>query len=518
MRTVLVANRGEIAVRVIRACRELGLRTVAVYSEADADALHTCLADDRVLLGAAGPAESYLHIGRLIDAARKTGADAVHPGYGFLSESAEFAAAVRDAGLVWIGPSSEVIARLGDKRAARRLAETAGVPGVPGCAEADASDEALVEAARRLGFPVMIKAAAGGGGRGMRLVECAEDLRGALEVAHREAEAAFGSGALLLERYLPEVRHIEMQVLADQHGAVLALGERECSIQRRHQKIVEESPSPFVTPALRSDLAAAARGVAQAAGYINAGTVEFLVDADARFYFLEVNTRLQVEHPVTEATLGIDLVKAQIRIAAGAPLRFGRAEPRGHAIECRVYAEDPAHDFRPSPGPILMLREPVGPGIRVDSGLREGWRVPVAYDPLLAKVIAWDRTREDAIDRMAEALRRYVILGCRTNLDFLQDIVGSDAFARGETTTRFLERYFSRWTVSVAPPALAAAGVIEVMRETRREAGPVEAREAPHRGTPAAGRRADNRAARVAADAVDPWETIGPWRMGATRG
>ncbi len=499
MRTVLVANRGEVAVRVIRACRELGLGTAAVYSEADAGALHARLADRRILLGPADPRESYLHIGRLLDAARTAGADAVHPGYGFLSESAEFAAAVRDAGLVWIGPPPEVIAQLGDKTAARRVARDAGVPGVPGYAEPDATDETLTVLAKRLGFPVLVKAAAGGGGRGMRLVEREGDLPEALRAARREAEAAFGSGALLLERYLGDVRHIEVQVLADTRGTVLALGERECSIQRRHQKIVEEAPSPAATPALRERLRRAAVSVMRAAGYVNAGTVEFLVDPDGPVYFLEVNTRLQVEHPVTELTAGVDLVKAQIRIASGEPLGAEAAEPRGHAIECRVYAEDPAHDFRPSPGPIWMLREPAGPGIRVDSGLREGWQVPVAYDPLLSKVIVWDRTREDAIARMGEALRGYVILGCRTNLDFLQEILGHEAFRRGETTTRFVERHLAGWQPGVPALALAAAAAVEALRE---EVPPA----APQRGGPQDGRAVP-----------DPWDTVGPWRMGSSR-
>ncbi len=501
MRTVLVANRGEIAVRVIRACRELGLRTVAVYSEADADALHPRLADARVPLGPAAPSESYLHVGRLIDAARCAGADAVHPGYGFLAESPQFAAAVRDAGLVWIGPPAEVIARLGDKRAARGLAERAGAPVVPGFDAPDASDEVLVTAARRLGLPVLIKAAGGGGGLGMRLVERAEDLPAALAGARREAEAAFGSGALLLERHLPEVRHVEVQVLADGRGTVLALGERECSIQRRHQKLIEESPSPFVSPPLRARMTAAAAAVARAAGYVNAGTVEFLVDPAGRFYFLEVNTRLQVEHPVTEAVTGVDLVKAQIRIASGDPLDPEPAAARGHAIECRIYAEDPGSGFRPSPGPVWVLDEPAAPGVRVDSGLRAGWRVPVAYDPLLAKVIVWDRTRGDAIVRMAEALRRYVILGCRTNLNFLTDLLAHEAFARGETTTRFLERYFPAWRPETLDLAVAAAAAHEALRDEQAAAVPSGG------GAPPGGPRA----------VPDPWDTIGRWRMGTSR-
>jgi acetyl-CoA carboxylase biotin carboxylase subunit len=489
MHTVLVANRGEIAVRVIRACREAGLRTVAVYSEADAGALHPRLADAAVPLGPADPRESYLNSARLIDAARESGADAVHPGYGFLAESAEFAAAVQEAGLVFIGPPPDVIARLGDKRAARRLAAACGVPAVPGFDESDASDERLLEAAGRLGFPLIIKAAEGGGGRGMRLVETPDGMPQAIAAARREAQAAFGTGTLLLERYLPEIRHIEVQVLADGRGTILALGERECSLQRRYQKILEEAPSPFVTPALREQLTAAAVRVAQAAGYVNAGTVEFLVDSEGRWYFLEVNTRLQVEHPVTEAVTGVDLVKAQIRIAAGEPLSLGAVGISGHAIECRVLAEDPAQGFSPTPGPVWMLDEPAGPGIRVDSGLRAGWRVPAAYDPLLSKVIVWDRTRREAIDRMAEALRRYVILGCRTNLVFLQEIISHAAFRRGDTAVGFLDRYFAGWHPATPDLALAAAAAAEVIG-----------------GSPGAGR-----------GPADPWETVGPWRLGAGR-
>ncbi len=509
MPTVLVANRGEIAVRIIRACRELGLRTVAVYSEADAGALHPRLADARVPLGPADPQESYLNIGRLIDAARQAGADMVHPGYGFLAESAAFAAAVRDAGCRFIGPPPEVIARLGDKRAARGLAAGAGVPVVPGYDEPGASDAALIGAAGRLGFPVLVKAAEGGGGRGMRLVERAGELPRALAAARRESQAAFGSDALLLERHLPEIRHVEVQILADQQGTVIALGERECSIQRRHQKIIEEAPSPFVRPSLRARLAEAAIAVARAAGYVNAGTVEFLVDAAGEFYFLEVNTRLQVEHPVTEAVTGVDLVRAQIRIAAGDPLDPAPALPRGHAIECRIYAEDPAHGFSPSPGPIWLLDEPSGPGIRVDSGLRAGWRVPVAYDPLLSKVIVWDRTRTDAINRLSEALRDYVILGCRTNLAFLQAIVRHEAFARGETTTRFLDRYFPSWHPAVPDLALAAAAALEALREGQPDVlASAVTEERPGSGEAPAGHPAFPR---------DPWDAIGPWRLGTCR-
>ena len=495
MRKILIANRGEIAVRIMRACRELGLDTVAVYSEADRDALHVRSAEDAVAIGSADPEDSYLNAGRLIDAARARGADAVHPGYGFLAENPAFAAAVRDAGLTFVGPPAEVIAKLGDKVAARRLMAGAGVPVVAGYDAPGASDDALVAAARRLDVPLLIKAAGGGGGRGMRLIERQADLLPALAGARREAQAAFGSGDLFLERFLPEVRHIEIQVLADHAGAIATLGERECSVQRRHQKLIEEAPSPFATPSLRGALSRAATTAAQAAGYVNAGSVEFLVEPSGQFYFLEVNTRLQVEHGVTEWVTGVDLVKSQLQIASGKPLTSDSIDLRGHAIECRVYAEDPARDYAPSPGPVLALEEPAGPGVRVDSGLQAGWRVPTAYDPLLAKVIAWDRTRADAIARLAEALRSYVILGCGTNLQFLQDVVRHEAFRRGDTTTAFLERHFAGWQPDVPPVVLAAAAVAEVLRErppAPRDAGP-------------SGRAGS-----------DPWDRLGPWRMGAT--
>ena len=501
LRKILIANRGEIAVRIIRACRELGIAAAAVYSDADQGALHTLLADEAIPLGPADPHESYLHIGRLVDAARACGADGVHPGYGFLAESSAFAAAVREAGLTFIGPPTDAIARLGDKVEARRLAERAGVPVIPGYADAHATDEALAAAAHRLGLPVLIKPASGGGGRGMRIVERDADLPEALAAARRAARGAFGSETVFLERPLVDARHIEVQILADQAGAVWTLGERECSIQRRNQKIIEESPSPTTTPPLRARLADAATAIAREARYVNAGTVEFLVDPRGGFYFLEVNTRLQVEHPVTEATTGVDLVKAQIEIAAGGRPAWDGVDMRGHAVECRIYAEDPARDFRPTPGLIRVLQEPRGPGIRVDSGVRAGWRVPVAYDPLLAKVVAWDRTRAGAISKMEAALESYVILGCGTNLAFLQDILRHDAFRQGDTTTRFLERHFSGWRPAVPELVLAVAAAVEVLREEQPDL------RAPQGGAPFVGPRSGRPG--------DPWDRIGRWRMGA---
>ena len=506
LRRVLIANRGEIAVRIIGACRELGLETVAVASDADRDAPHARLADRAEHLGPTDPRESYLHQDRLLDAARRSGADAVHPGYGFLAESGAFAAAVTQAGLVFVGPPAAVIARLGDKTAARALAERAGVPVVPGFRPDGAAVEAagFAAAADRLGYPVLVKAAAGGGGRGMRVVERAEDLRAALESAEREARAAFGDGRLFLERHLADVRHVEVQIVADARGRTAALGERECSVQRRHQKLIEESPSPGADPATRANLAAAAVAIAEAAGYVNAGTVEFLLAPEGRFYFLEVNTRLQVEHPVTELVAGVDLVKAQLRIAAGEPLeRSGipggdGAAPRGHALECRVCAEDPAEGFRPSPGPILVLDEPRGPGVRVDSGIREGWDVPAAYDSLLAKVIVWDRTREAAVARMEQTLGDYVILGCGTNLNFLRDVVRHAAFRRGETPTDFLERHFTGWRPTPSDLARAVAGTLAAA------------------GTPSPRPGVDGRGGPM--PEWDPWNAGSGWRIGGGRG
>jgi acetyl-CoA carboxylase, biotin carboxylase subunit len=502
---VLIANRGEVAVRVIRACRELALQCVAVYSEADRDALHTRLADEAVEVGGTHPHDSYLNIGRLLDAAQASGADAVHPGYGFLAESAEFAAAARDAGLTFVGPPAAVIARVGDKIAARRLMEQSGIPVVPGFAEQGATDQALAAAAGRIGGPLLIKAAGGGGGRGMRFIEAPSQILAALASARREARAAFGSDDLFLERRLEDVRHIEMQIAADGRGEICHLGERECSVQRRHQKLIEEAPSPFVDPPLRRRLGETAIAAASAAGYINIGSVEFLVEPSGRFFFLEINPRLQVEHGITELTMGVDLVKLQLRIAAGEALPPMPDQARGHAIECRIYAEDPAHGFAPSPGQVLALDEPAGPGIRVDSGLRVGWRVPAAYDPLLAKVMTWDYTRGDAIARMAEALRSYVILGCRTNLGYVQDVIRHEAFRLGETTTRFLERHFAAWQPRIEE-FLLAAGAAVVLGDPRPFEALPDRLETAWTGEEPAGRTG-----------WDPWSRLGPWRMGGDR-
>jgi acetyl-CoA carboxylase biotin carboxylase subunit len=446
IRRLLIANRGEIALRIIRACRELDVEAVAIYSDADAGAPHVRAADLAVRVGPAPPAESYLKIAAIIDAARATGADAVHPGYGFLSERAPFAAACADAGLVFVGPPAAAIDAMGSKIGARRLMERAGVPVVPGHTPDDQSDDGVAAAAQAIGFPLLVKASAGGGGKGMRVARDAAALADAIPAARREAHAAFGDGTLYVERLVERSRHVEIQVFADAHGNAVHLFERECSVQRRHQKVIEESPSTALTPDLRARMGAAAVAAARACSYVNAGTIEFLLEGHgdaAHFYFLEMNTRLQVEHPVTEAVSGTDLVRAQLHVAAGGalPWRQGDLVQRGHAIECRVYAEDPASAFLPQAGPLLLYREPSGPGIRVDSGVEEGANVPVQYDPMLAKLIASGETREAAIAKAVAALRSFPVLGVRTNIPFLVSVLCHPAFAAGDVHTGFIDAH-----------------------------------------------------------------------------
>jgi acetyl-CoA carboxylase biotin carboxylase subunit len=491
---VLIANRGEIALRVIRACQELGIRTVAVYSEADVRAPHVREADEAVLIGPAPSSESYLRGDRIIDAAKQTGADAIHPGYGFLSEREWFARAVRDAGIVWIGPPAEAIAAMGSKTAARTLAVANDVPVVPGTTEplADAKEAARV--AKKFGYPILLKAAAGGGGKGMRVVSSPKDLANALEGARREAKSAFGDDAVYVEKFVERPRHVEIQILADTHGTVLSLGERECSVQRRHQKMIEEAPSVAVSPELRKKMGETAVRAARAAGYVNAGTCEFLLDSKGDFYFLEMNTRLQVEHPVTELVTGIDLVQWQIRIASGEKLPFRQEDitPRGWAMECRITSEDASDNFLPSTGRIDYLHLPSGPGVRWDGGIESGTEVMRYYDPMLAKLIVWGADREQAVTRMRRALVDLIILGVETSRDFHIRVMDDDEFRRGDIDIQWLERRLASIlgrraageTVEVA--AIAGALLAERDRSARNVSVASTPGSAPGRNAPAA--------------------------------
>jgi len=482
-------------VRLIRACREMGILAVAVYSEADRSALHVRTADEAVLIGPPPPGESYLSIKRILEAAGKSSAQAVHPGYGFLSENAEFAAAVQDAGLVFVGPTPETIRAMGDKARARARIQAAGIPVVPGYQGEDGNGP-LRDAARALGYPVLVKAAAGGGGKGMRAVWKEDQLYGALASARRESRYAFGDERLILEKLVANARHVEFQILADSSGCTLHLFERECSIQRRHQKIIEETPSPFLDSDLRREMGAAAVAAAQSVDYRNAGTVEFIVDPESReFYFLEMNTRLQVEHPITEMAVGIDLVQWQLRLAAGEPLAIGQEDlsQRGHAIECRVYAEDPSNQFLPVAGRLLKVVEPGGPGVRVDSGVSSGDEVSVHYDPLISKVIVHAESRPVAIRRMQAALKEYVLLGLMTNLEFLHAALAHPDFQQGKASTSFVEEHFANWqppAEMVPPEALIAAALAE-----------------PQSPTPASNGQAQN-------DPYNPWRRGDHFRLG----
>lgn len=455
-RKILIANRGEIAVRILRACRELGVRSVAVYSDADRAALHVRLADEAYPIGPAPSRESYLVIEKILGAAQTAGCDAIHPGYGFLAENPALVRACAAARITFIGPTPEAMEKLGSKTAARHVARGAGVPTVPGTLDPIQRIEDLAGIAHKTGFPVVLKAVAGGGGKGMRLVESERELAAAWRDASSEAQNAFGDGRLYLEKYLDRPRHIEIQVLGDHHGHLVHLGERECSVQRRHQKVIEEAPSPIMTPDLRRAMGEAAVKLARAGGYTNAGTVEFLVDAERRFYFLEVNTRLQVEHPVTEMVTSLDLVKLQIRIAAGEPLPFSQEEIalRGHAIECRIYAEDPENNFFPSPGSILARRVPGGPSVRLDDGVYRGWTIPNEYDPLLGKLIVWGADRAEAIERLRRALEEYYVSGVKTNTSLFRRILATRDFQIGDIHTRWLDD-FLRDAKSIAPTAPA---------------------------------------------------------------
>ncbi len=507
-RKVLVANRGEIAVRVMRACRELGIQSVAVYSEADASALHVATADEAVCIGPAASSESYLRGERIIEAARATGAEAIHPGYGFLSERAWFARAVREAGLVFVGPPAEAIDAMGSKTDARQLMERAGVPVVPGTTTPlrDAGEAAVL--AEQFGYPVLLKAAAGGGGKGMRVVREPGDLAAALASAQREARNAFGDDAVYIEKYLEGPRHVEIQVLGDQHGTMLHIGERECSLQRRHQKMLEEAPSVAVTPELRERMGATAIAAARAAGYVNAGTCEFLLDRSGAFYFLEMNTRIQVEHPVTELVMGVDLVQWQLRIAAGEPLTLTQADivPRGWAIECRITSEDAAAGFLPSTGHIRTLQLPSGPGIRWDGGVTEGSTVGLHYDPMLAKLIVHAPTRAQAIARMQRALADLVVDGVETSTGFLQRLLAHADVQAGAFDIQWLEAHLEELLRTVPDRPLlermAIAAALAAEQARRTPAGSPEAgaqRPSPHADDHASAWRAAARRASLRA-------------------
>nr|BCX00988.1 MAG: acetyl-CoA carboxylase biotin carboxylase subunit [Bacteroidota bacterium] len=461
IRKVLIANRGEIAVRIIRTCRELGIRTVAVYSEADRTSPHVWMADEAYEIGPAPSRESYLRIDRILEVARRARVDAIHPGFGFLSENADFATAVEQAGLIFIGPPAHAIRAMGDKTEARRLMRQAGVPMAPGTLEAVSDAREAREVAEKIGYPILLKAAAGGGGKGMRIVESPDHLDSAFRAASSEAASAFGDGRLYVEKYLLGPRHVEIQILADAHGQVVYLFERECSIQRRHQKVIEEAPSPILTPELRRRMGEAAVRAARQCGYVNAGTVEFLLDREGNFYFLEMNTRLQVEHPVTELVTGLDLVAEQIRIAQGERLGYEQEmlSLRGHAIESRIYAEDPYNNFLPDAGRLLVHRPPSGPGVRVDAGIEEGQEIPLHYDPMIAKLIVWAPTREQAIARMRRALDEYQIAGVATTIPFCRYVMDHPAFQSGDFDTSFVARYWPPGEEALAEPLARAAAM-----------------------------------------------------------
>ncbi|MGE0460863.1 MAG: acetyl/propionyl/methylcrotonyl-CoA carboxylase subunit alpha [Vicinamibacterales bacterium] len=492
MKKILIANRGEIAVRIIRACRDLGIAAVAVYSDCDRAALHVRMADEAYHIGPNAPRESYLRIDRMLDVARRSGADAVHPGYGFLAENEDFAAACRDSGLIFIGPTPEAITLMGSKTAARQVAIAAGVPVVPGTEEPlgeDVADADVLAVADRIGYPLMLKAVAGGGGKGMRMVSAPAELPGALRAARSEAGSAFGDSAIYLERRILAPRHIEVQLLGDHFGTVVPFVERECSIQRRHQKVVEESPSLAVSPDLRRRITAAAASVARAAKYTNAGTIEFLLDEDGSFYFLEMNTRLQVEHPITEMVTGVDLVQWQVRIARGEALTLdpeGLLVPRAHALECRIYAEDPDANFMPSPGRICGLRVPQGPGVRDDSGMYEGGEVPIHYDPMISKLITWAEDRPSALARMKRALAEYEVRGIRTTIPFFRWILDDEDFRAARFDTTFIDRKLAgrNGQPLVAPDdghAVLAAVAVAVRQMTAGAVPPPAASSAPSR-------------------------------------
>lgn len=497
MKKILIANRGEIAVRIIRACKELSIPTVAVYSSADRRSLHVQLADEAFEIGPPEPLQSYLNMDALISAAKNFGADAIHPGYGFLAENHKFARRCEEEGIIFIGPTSEALKLVGDKVASRETMRKARIPIIPGMEKVGRKLKDFLSWADEIGYPVMVKASLGGGGKGMRIIWSEKELEAAVSAGMREAKSAFGDESIYLEKYLEEPRHVEFQILGDSFGNIIHLFERECSVQRRHQKIVEETPSVAIDHKLRKEMGEVAVRAAKTAGYTNAGTIEFLVDRNKNYYFLEVNARIQVEHPVTELTTGVDLVKEQIRIAAGEKLATSQEDlaQRGHAIECRIYAEDPESEFLPSPGTILYLKEPVGPGIRCDSGIYSGWEVSLHYDPILSKLIVWAEDRESARKRMVQALSQYVILGIKTTVRFLRDIMEHSEFVAGRTATSFIPKNMASWQEGgdsrYLHEALIAAGIDAYHKATGQEqTEPLKARR------------------------PTPWQTGGRWRVG----
>jgi len=494
---VLVANRGEIAVRIMRACQEMGIKTVAVYSEVDKEAPHVQIADESIDLGDPTPIASYLNIPKIIESAQKIGADAIHPGYGFLAENPDFAKSCEDVGIKFIGPKPKIISLMGDKIAAKKTMNKAGIPVIPGYSGEKQDIPSLAKEGKKIGFPLLVKAAAGGGGKGMRIVHSEDILEESIEGSKRESKSAFGDDTVFLEKYLEKPRHIEFQILGDEHGNIIHLFERECSIQRRHQKIIEESPSPVMNEKLRKKMGEAAVKAAEAVGYNNAGTVEFMVDGDLNFYFMEMNTRLQVEHPVTELTTGIDLAKWQLKIAGGKELSIKQNElaQRGHAIECRIYAEDPSNGFLPSIGTLKKVEPPRGPNVRDDSGIYTGMKITPYYDPMLSKLIVNAENRDECIDKIIWALSRYVILGVTTNIPFLIKVLDHNEFRKGNITTHFIDNYFKDWISSkksLPVEAIIALSVYDSMHSRTEEI--VRYKESdPH----------------------SPWKHVGRWRMGA---
>jgi len=492
---ILIANRGEIAIRIIKACQELGIKTVAIYSDADKKAPHALIADEAVNIGSPTPIESYLNIPKIIKIAKKKKIEAIHPGYGFLAENPDFAATCEKSNIKFIGPSPKVISLMGDKIAAKKTMEKANVPVIPGYHGVKQDNDSLVEEGKKIGFPLLVKAAAGGGGKGMRIVHTKKDLLESIQAAKRESKSSFGDDTVFLEKYLDKPRHIEFQILADEKGNTIHLFERECSIQRRHQKIIEESPSPIMTGKLRTKMGKAAVAAAEAVGYTNAGTVEFMVDKDLNFYFMEMNTRLQVEHPVTELTTGIDLVKWQLKIAYGEKLTLQQKDliQRGHAIECRIYAEDAENGFLPSVGQLKKVEEPNGPNIRVDSGILSNLNISPYYDPMLSKLIVYAENREDSINKMIWALSNYVILGITSNISFLKKVIEHHEFKKGNITTHFIDNYFKDWTITkkgLPIDAILALAVHDSMHSKKEEV--VRYKEAdPH----------------------SPWKHVGRWRV-----